>query len=95
MAENIPERAVTRIMCLGWAGPSDQPAPAGLYLASYDPDGNDGQGAAVWTEDPDRALRFATMDDARQCYTAVPSSRPAHADGRPNRPLTAFSVLFD
>ena len=53
MAEKVTEQAVTRIVCMGWAGPtSNPPAPVGLYLASYDPDGNDGQGAAAWTDDP-------------------------------------------
>lgn len=96
MAEKVSERTMTRIMCVGWAGPTDNPpAPAGFYLASYDPDGNGGQGAAAWTDDPDLAMQFATMAEAHACYTAVPVCRPVRADGKPNRPLTAFSVLFD
>jgi hypothetical protein len=96
MADRVSEQTMTRIMCMGWAGPNaDSPAPSGLYLASYDPEGNAGQGAAAWTDDPDLALQFPTMADANACYMAVPASRPVRRDGKPNRPLTAFSVMFD
>ena len=95
MARKVSEQTTIRIMCIGWAGQPQSAAPAGLYLASYDPDGNGGQGAATWTEDPDRALQFATMAEAHACYTAVSRRRPVRSDGKPNRPLTAFSVMFD
>lgn len=94
--QQVSQQAAVRIVCVGWAGPThNPPAPAGLYLASYDPDGNGGQGAAAWTDDPDRAMQFASMIEAHECYTAVPRCMPVRADGKPNRPLTAFSVMFD
>ena len=29
------------------------------------------------------------------CYRAVPRNRPVRPDGKPNRPLTMFSVMFE
>lgn len=66
--------------------------PAGAYLASYDPEANDGQGRASWTEDPARALVFSNAAAAFECYRTVPVNRPIRPDGKPNRPLTLFSI---
>jgi hypothetical protein len=38
--------------------------PGGSYLATYDPEGNDGHGIASWTPDPNKALTFATGAEA-------------------------------
>ena len=83
MAGKVTEQTTIRIMCIGWAGPSSEPAPSGLHLPRYDPDGNGGQGAAAWTEDPDRVLQFASMSEAHACYAAFPASRPVRPDGKP------------
>jgi hypothetical protein len=69
--------------------------PVGCYLASYDPEANDGNGIASWTPDPAEAMTFPTTEEAAGCYRAVPASRPLRPDGKPNRPLTMFSVIFD
>lgn len=69
--------------------------PVGYYLASYDPEGNDGQGMASWTPHRGEAMTFATARDALSCLRAVPNNRPVRPDGRPNRPLTMFAVMFD
>jgi hypothetical protein len=34
--------------------------PIGSYLASYSPEGDNGQGVAHWTWDPAEAMTFAT-----------------------------------
>jgi hypothetical protein len=69
--------------------------PVGCYLASYDPEANDGYGTATWTPDPANAMTFATGDAAAACYDAIPRNRPLRPDGKPNRPLTMFMVMFD
>lgn len=69
--------------------------PVGCYLASFDPEAHDGNGEARWTPDLANALTFASADEAMACYLSVPRNRPARLDGKPNRPLTRFSVMFE
>jgi hypothetical protein len=80
------------IICEGFGRSRGGGWPVGAYLASYDPEANDGQGDAVWTDDPARALLFESTAEAYELYRAVPRNRPLRADGKPNRPLTALSV---
>jgi hypothetical protein len=68
--------------------------PVGCYLASFDPEGARGTGIAEWTKYPAHAMTFATAEAATACYRAVPHNRPLRADGKPNQPLTMFSVAF-
>lgn len=72
-----------------------QPDPemiAGQYLSSYDPEAHDGQGDASFTNDRAKALEFETVEAALAFAHASPIKRPLRADGRPNRPLTAFHL---
>jgi hypothetical protein len=64
----------------------------GAYLQSSDPDGHDGMGHEVWTFDLAKAQQFATFSDAMACWMAQSRVRPIRSDGRPNRPMTAYSV---
>jgi hypothetical protein len=66
--------------------------PVGAYLASYDPEANDGWGDAAWTAAPAKALVFSNAEAAFRCYRAVPVNRPVRPDGKPNRPLTMFGI---
>ena len=68
--------------------------PVDSYLSSYSPEGANGHGVAHWTPDPAEAMTFATAEAATECYRAVPYNRPLCPDGKPNRPLTMFSVAF-
>lgn len=68
--------------------------PAGAFVAEYDPEANDGHGEIWWTEDVRRAVSFPDARGAIECWRAVPSNRPLREDGKPNRPLTAFTVEF-
>lgn len=81
-----------RIQLQSRADGSTDGLPVGWYLASYDADGNDGWGEAVWTDNPAEALEFATATDARACWAEQSRLRPLRPDGQPNRPLTALSV---
>jgi hypothetical protein len=62
------------------------------YLLAFDPDGSRGLGDIVLTTDIARAKRFpgflAVMEEWRRSSTVV----PLRDDGKPNRPLTAFSI---
>lgn len=66
--------------------------PVGLYLERYDPEAHDGLGDAWWTETRAAAMVFADVRAALECWRTVPRCRPVRADGRPNRPLTAYTV---
>jgi hypothetical protein len=41
------------------------------------------------------AKRFATLQDAILCRNSVSPNQPVRPDGRPNRPLTAFTMTFE
>ena len=64
----------------------------GPYLEWSDPDANRGMGAECWTDDRKKAQRFATVNEALACWKAQSLVRPIRPDGRPNRPLTAYSI---
>ena len=86
----------------------NQPRPGGSsspfdgeYLAEYDPerDGTDPNGESmiahiVTTPNPEDALHFDTGPDATECYRQVCQRNPTRPDGKPNRPLTAFTVAI-
>jgi hypothetical protein len=78
-----------------------QPTPYdGKYLSKYDPDepGHDPDGNPMWAtvevvEDKAKALHFRSAGDAMDLYRRIcKPPREFRADGRPNRPLTAFTV---
>lgn len=79
----------------------------GAWLESYDPDltetqaraivargftGPDG-GLVTVTADPARAKRFGSAAEALREWRRVSRRVPRRADGRPNRPLSAFTVV--
>jgi hypothetical protein len=65
----------------------------GDYLEWSDPDAKDGFGDDRWTPDLAKAKKFATFTDAMECWKAQSRIRPIRDDGKPNRPLTAYSVM--
>jgi len=48
----------------------------------------------VFTADVSRARAFRDLGEAHQFYMRACRNHPLRPDGKPNRPLTAFSVLF-
>jgi hypothetical protein len=68
------------------------PEPRGKYLASYDPEAHDGRGDITWCDEATAALRFADTRAALAALFAVPRRRPRRRDGKPNRPLMAFTM---
>lgn len=65
------------------------------FVKSYDPDGHDGQGDLEITADPADAHVYADAGEALAAYHAQSTVRPLREDGKPNRPLLAFTVTFE
>lgn len=66
----------------------------GKYVAAYDPSyhpvGEEYDGGLLEvTDDPAKALQFATAGEAMGCWQRSYGTR---SDGKPNRPLTAWTV---
>lgn len=64
----------------------------GQYLREFDPDAHDGRGEAVWTDDISLAKKFDSVGSAMAAWKQQSAVRPVRPDGKPNRPLTAFTV---
>ena len=67
------------------------------WLTEFDPDGGDldyPTGSIGWDDDPAKALRFDSATEAMQLWRTVSSRTPTRPDGKPNRPLTAFTVAI-
>jgi hypothetical protein len=86
-----PVRRPYRIRVMGLVGDDRTPLRP-VYLATYDPTAADGQGLVSWTSDLNEARTFDTLESAMACYQHQVGLRP---DGKPNRPLTAFTVAFE
>lgn len=83
------------ILCAGFANGASC-AETGLYLREYVPEAHNGRGKATWTKDVDQAMRLPDALEAHRLWTTVPSNHPIRSsDGRPNRPLTAFSIVIN
>lgn len=68
---------------------------AGSYVAEYDPDAHDGFGYVRGTSNIAEAKPFASAAEALGFYRQTSTVRPLRGDGRPNRPLTAFTVSIE
>lgn len=75
-----------------WAGGStlvfDADVPEGAWLAAYDPDAE----RIEWTTEPAKAMRFVDGKAAVECYRTQSRTTPLRYDGKPNRPLTAYTI---
>lgn len=96
----LPPLTEVVIQIEGLVGQTSSPFD-GEFLVEYDPerDGRDPQGAPmlahiVTTPDREKAKRFANYPEASECWRRVCKRKPTRPDGRPNRPLTAFTVAI-
>lgn len=64
------------------------------YLVSYDPNQDMYDGGIEASADLRAAIRFKDVAEAIECWRQTSKTVPTRPDGRPNRPLTAFSVRF-
>ena len=66
---------------------------AGRYVVEYDPQPRNGPNGEfvhlLTTDDPEQALQFPSGGEALEFYLRAAGLR---SDGKPNRPLTAFTV---
>jgi hypothetical protein len=67
----------------------------GDYVMSFDPDANDGRGELLTTPSLDQALKFDDQAGALRFYRQASTVHPLRDDGKPNRPLTAFTVTIE
>jgi hypothetical protein len=67
-------------------------AVVGKYLRSYDPEAHGGAGHVEVTAELEHAQRFPSLLEAMELWKAVPANNPVRLDGKPNRPLSAYSV---
>lgn len=79
------------IRCAG----AQEPGLEGKYLRAYDLEAREGRGEATWTRDKRQAKRFPSFIAAFEAWRSTSLTVPARPDGRPNRPLTAYSVKFE
>jgi hypothetical protein len=74
---------------------SADPRFPGQYLKSYVPEARNGLGSCEWTLDRSAACVYPDFTAAFEAWRQVPKNRPKRDDGRPNRPLTAYTVTFE
>jgi hypothetical protein len=67
----------------------------GQYLKKADFEAFGGQGHMTFTNDVNKALKFATAGDALIFWQTTSKTRPKRPDGQPNRPLTALTVEIE
>jgi hypothetical protein len=79
------------IRVLGDALGGDAGGDAGQYLKAYDPAAEDGRGLLVTTTDPAEAKRYSAAEALAE-WKRVSRVRPRRPDGKPNRPLSAFTI---
>jgi hypothetical protein len=83
------------IQILGLADGGDPFDLAGSYVKEYTPDGHEGRGDLVLTRHAGQAKRYASMAEATGELRRASTTHPTRADGKPNRPLSAFTVLME
>jgi hypothetical protein len=66
---------------------------AGRYLRAYDPDAREGRGEILVSETPEEALKFDSVMELWALWKTASTVHPIRlSDGKPNRPLTAYSI---
>jgi hypothetical protein len=81
----------------GLAGQATFPGKVkdGDYLMAYDLEAYGGRGFAQWHPSPEKALKFHTAADAIEAWHSQSQTTPLRHDGKPNRPLMAFTISVE
>lgn len=66
--------------------------PIPLYVQSFDADAFDGGGELISTSSKKNAKKFENVEKALSYWNTQSTVKPLREDGRPNKPLTAFTV---
>ncbi len=82
------------IKCWGPAHDLKEPIK-GEYLKSFDPEAHDGRGEALFTPNIKEAMVFPDAMAAIRLWQTQSVTKPLREDGRPNKPLTSFSAMFE
>lgn len=83
---------VLRILAVSNGEDQHLPMPDSVYLKSYDIEAHDGRGSADLTSNKNKAVRFVSLNHAVGVWNTQSKIRPLRPDGKPNKPLTAFTV---
>ena len=62
------------------------------YIQGYDLEYADGRGRAMLTGDIDLAITWDTEVEVFEAWRTVSEKMPVREDGKPNRPLTAYTI---
>lgn len=87
---NATRFAPAIIEVLGLA--TGEPFAETQFVFSFDPDADNGRGNLVLTPSPREALSFPNARAALEFWRQTSTVRPVRDDGKPNRPLTAYTV---
>lgn len=68
--------------------------PVGKWLSFFDVESGDHArtGLVDYTDDPREALRYPSMIEGMRAWQTRSTRVPTRPDGKPNRPLTAFTA---
>lgn len=82
------------------AGPGIGEGETEVWLSEYDPDAHaPGRpfptGEVGGTGDPAAAMKFETPSEAWELWRQPSSAVPTRPDGKPNRPLSAFTIAVE
>jgi len=83
---------IIRIVCR--AGPFGPSSEDGQYVRACSVDAYNGIGHVEVTPDPERARQFDSVLEAVDFYRRQSNVMPLRDDGKPNRPLTCYTVEF-
>lgn len=82
------------IRAIGFA--NGTPCPhAGQWLKSFDHEAFNGRGHGEFTDRLEDAMRFASSTEAFEFWRRQSKVRPWRPDGKPNKPMTALTVVID
>jgi hypothetical protein len=85
--------AIQLICCEAYGGPTEMD---GLYLKGYIPDTDaEGRGDITVTSDLREAKQFRDIAEAWEFWKQQSKVYPIRPDGKPNRPLTAWTITFE
>jgi hypothetical protein len=83
---------VIRIVANMWAELQGRDPAEGQYLQSMDFEAHGGRGHMTTTRDVRKAMLFLTAGDAMAYWQTQSKTVPLRDDGKPNRPLTAYTI---
>lgn len=66
-----------------------------VYLCDYDPDGHDGFGAVVMTDDVARARHFPSFEAVMETWRQPSTTRPLRDDGKRDRQRQRWLEMVD